>query len=107
MAEALHNERYARRLLAGRDDEFAREVQGMHRWIAGPVDATGAVQMPWLRAIGTPPWTLVRQVGRSTSRGRLVPPTAAAAGCRARRADRGTLDGAVRGYRVGSVSISG
>lgn len=72
MAEALRNDRYARRLLAGGDDEFAREVQAMHRRITGPVDASGSIQTPWLRAIGTPPWALVRQMGRSTSRGRVV-----------------------------------
>lgn len=72
MAEALRNDTYARRLLAGGDDEFAREVQAMHRRMTGPVDVTGAIQAPWLRAIGTPPWALVRQLGRSTSRGRVV-----------------------------------
>ena len=72
MAEALRNDGYARRLLAGGEDEFDREVSAMHRRITGPVDATGAIQTPWLRAIGTPPWALVRQVARTSSRGRVV-----------------------------------
>lgn len=72
MAEALRNDGYARRLLAGGEDEFDREVRAMHRRITGPVDATGAIQTPWLRTIGTPPWALVRQVGRSSIRGRVV-----------------------------------
>lgn len=72
MAEALRNDTYARRLLAGGDEEFDREVRAMHRRITGPVDATGAIQVPWLRAIGTPPWALARQLGRSSTRGRVV-----------------------------------
>ncbi|UUZ58029.1 hypothetical protein [Nocardioides sp. B-3] len=72
MAEALRNDGYARRLLAGGDDEFDREVRAMHRRITGPVDASGAIQTPRLRAIGTPPWALVRRVGRRTGRGRVV-----------------------------------
>ena len=72
MAEALRNDGYARRLLAGGDEEFDREVRAMHRRITGLVDATGAVQTPWPRAIGTPPWALARQLGRRSSRGRVV-----------------------------------
>ena len=72
MAEALRNDTYARRLLAGGDEEFAREARAMHRRITGPVDAAGAIQAPWLRVIGTPPWALARQLGRSSTRGRVV-----------------------------------
>jgi len=72
MAEALRNDTYARRLLAGGDEEFAREVRAMHRRITGPVDVAGAIQAPWLRAIGTPPWALARQLGRGSTRGRVV-----------------------------------
>jgi hypothetical protein len=72
MAEALRNDSYARRLLAGGDEEFDREARAMHRRITGPVDASGAIQVPWLRAIGTPPWALARQLGRSSTRGRVV-----------------------------------
>jgi hypothetical protein len=72
MGEALRNDAYARRLLAGGDEGFDREVLAMHRRITGPVDASGAVQAPWLRVVGTPPWALARQLGRATSRGRVV-----------------------------------
>ena len=71
MAEALGNDGYARRLLAGGDDEFEREVIAMHRRITGPVDAAGSIQAPWLRAIGTPPWALARQLGRGSTRRRV------------------------------------
>ena len=72
MAEALRNDAYARRLLAGGDDEFDREVRAMHRRLTGPVDAAGAIQPPWLRVIGTPPWALARQLGRRSTRPRVV-----------------------------------
>ena len=72
MAEALRNDGYARRLLAGGDEEFDREARAMHRRLTGPVDATGAIQVPWLRAVGTPPWALARQLGRGSYRGRVV-----------------------------------
>lgn len=72
MAEALRNDAYARRLLAGGDDEFDREVQAMHRRITGLVDASGSIQPPWVRTIGTPPWALARQLGRTSTRGRIV-----------------------------------
>lgn len=72
MAEALRNDGYARRLLAGGDDEFEAEVLAMHRRITGPVDAAGAIQAPWLRMIGTPPWALARQLGRASAPGRVV-----------------------------------
>lgn len=72
MLEALRNDTYARRLLAGGDEEFDREVMAMHRRITGSVDAAGALQLPWLRMIGTPPWALARQLGRRSKRPRVV-----------------------------------
>ena len=77
MLEALRNDSYARRLLAGGDEEFDREVRAMHRRITGPVDAAGAIQAPWLRMIGTPPWALARQVGRRSTRPGSSPPGSA------------------------------
>jgi hypothetical protein len=44
----------------------------MHRRITGPVDAAGAIQTPWPRMIGTPPWALARQLGRRSTRPRVV-----------------------------------
>ncbi|EON23031.1 hypothetical protein CF8_3053 [Nocardioides sp. CF8] len=73
MAEALRNDGYARRLLAGGDEEFDREVFAMHRRLTGPVDATGSLQAPWLRIVGTPPWALARQLARRSDGRRVVP----------------------------------
>lgn len=72
MAEALRNDGYARRLLAGGDEEFDRETQAMHRRITGPVDVSGATQAPWPRAAGTPPWALARQLRRRSTDRRVV-----------------------------------
>ena len=72
IAEALADDAYARRLLAGGEDEFDREVLAMHRRLTGPVDVAGARQVPWPRAIGTPPWALARQLGRGPAPRRVV-----------------------------------
>ena len=72
VAEALTNDAYARRLLAGGDDVFGSEVLAMHRRITGPVDVSGTLQPPWPRALGTPPWALARQLGRRLETPRLV-----------------------------------
>ncbi|QIK75532.1 hypothetical protein [Nocardioides piscis] len=68
VAEALRNDTYARRLLAGGDDEFDREVRAMHRRITGLVDVSGALQLPWPRPLGTPPAALARQLDRGRRR---------------------------------------
>lgn len=62
VAEAWENEPYARRLLVGGEQAFVREVLGMHRRVTGPVDVAGRPQLPWWRALGTPPWALARQL---------------------------------------------
>lgn len=38
---------------------FSEEVLDLHRRITGPV-AFGRVQVPWPRALGTPPWAVAR-----------------------------------------------
>ena len=58
VARMLVDEAYAD-VAAG---SFRDEVLGMHRRVTGPVDARGAVQLPWPRAIGTPPWAVARQL---------------------------------------------
>lgn len=73
VAEALRNDGYARRLLAGGDEVFGAEVTSMHRRITGLVDVSGRVQAPWARAVGTPPWALGRQLDRGSRRHRPVP----------------------------------
>ncbi|HEU5038038.1 MAG TPA: hypothetical protein VFT70_13610 [Nocardioides sp.] len=41
---------------------FREEVLAMHRRVTGPVD-DGRLQLPWPRALGTPPWAVARQLG--------------------------------------------
>ena len=41
---------------------FDDEVLALHRWLTRPVDARGALQLPWPRALGTPPWAVARQL---------------------------------------------
>lgn len=41
---------------------FAEASLAMHRRITRPVDVLGRVQVPWPRAIGTPPWAVARQL---------------------------------------------
>jgi hypothetical protein len=43
-------------------DRFRAEVLDLHRKVTGPVDARGVLQLPWPRALGTPPWALARQL---------------------------------------------
>src|SRR5690606_27149948 len=60
--EALANPAYARRVVAGGPRRFAEEVLAMHRRATGPVDVAGRLQLPWPRALGTPPWAVARQL---------------------------------------------
>ena len=41
---------------------FRREVLDLHRRVTRPVDAAGRLQLPWPRALGTPPWAVARQL---------------------------------------------
>jgi len=43
-------------------DRFRSEVLGMHRRVTGLVDVDGRLQLPWPRALGTPPWAVARQL---------------------------------------------
>ena len=58
-------------------ERFTAEVLAMHRRTTGPVDVRGAAQLPWPRALGTPPWAVARQLSGSTGtrwESRSVPP---------------------------------
>jgi len=46
--------------VAEQPDGFAAEVLRRHRELTGPVDGRGRAQLPWPRALGTPPWALAR-----------------------------------------------
>jgi hypothetical protein len=38
----------------------------MHARVTGPVDAAGRLQVPWPRALGTPPWAVARQLSATS-----------------------------------------
>lgn len=45
---------------------FARECLAMHRRVTSLSDVRGRPQMPWPRALGTPPWALAHQLTWTT-----------------------------------------
>lgn len=45
---------------------FGAEVLATHRRVTGTRPAEGAVQLPWPRALGTPPWAVAHEMGRIT-----------------------------------------
>ncbi|WP_203336909.1 hypothetical protein [Nocardioides limicola] len=51
-------------------EAFAAEVRRTHRELTGVLDGVGLAQIPWPRALGTPPWSLGRAL---TGVRRLVP----------------------------------
>ena len=74
MERALGDDAYAQFLVTGRHPttrherlgplplRFGEEVLGMHRRTTGPVTVTGRLQLPWPRALGTPPWAVAGQL---------------------------------------------
>jgi len=48
---------------------FRYEVLGMHERVTGVVDAAGHLQLPWPRAIGTPPWAVAHQLSATSGPG--------------------------------------
>ena len=54
-------------LLAGSiKDRFSAEALAMHERVTGDKDARGRAQMPWPKALGTPPWAVARQMSAVT-----------------------------------------
>ncbi len=47
---------------------FGAEVLATHRRVTGSHPAAGALQLPWPRALGTPPWAVAREMDRITGR---------------------------------------
>jgi hypothetical protein len=43
-------------------DRFRDEVLALHKRVTRPIEARGALQVPWPRALGTPPWAAARQL---------------------------------------------
>jgi len=60
VARALLDDAYARRVEEPK--VFRQEVLAMHRRTTSLSDVRGRVQLPWPRAIGTPPWAMARQL---------------------------------------------
>lgn len=85
VARALLDRGYAELLVSGRHpatglalpgspvDRFRQEALAMHARVTGPVDAAGRLQVPWPRALGTPPWAVARQLSATGVRHRVVP----------------------------------
>jgi hypothetical protein len=62
-------------LPGSRADRFRGEALAMHRRVTGLVDVHGRLQLPWPRALGTPPWAVARQLsatGRPAPRHAVV-----------------------------------
>ncbi len=60
MARRLVQQRYAG--LVTDQATFGREASTLHRRLTSLSDTAGGWQVPWLRAIGTPPWALAREL---------------------------------------------
>jgi hypothetical protein len=58
-ARMLHDPAYAAGVSAG---NFADEVLALHHQVTRPIDTRGALQLPWPRALGTPPWAVAHQL---------------------------------------------
>lgn len=50
------------RNLSGPWPEFQAEVLATHRRLTGLRDRHGRLQVPWPRALGTPPWAIAREL---------------------------------------------
>ena len=57
-AEMIRNPGYAARVRRS----FADESLAMHARVTGPADVAGRLQLPWPRALGTPPWAITRHL---------------------------------------------
>ncbi|MCF6378768.1 hypothetical protein L2K70_14230 [Nocardioides KLBMP 9356] len=60
MARRLVHPRYAG--LVGDQATFAHEVATLHRRVTSLADTAGGWQVPWPRALGTPPWAVAREL---------------------------------------------
>lgn len=60
MARRLVRPRYAG--LVTDQATFAQEAATLHRRLTSLSDTAGGWQVPWLRAIGTPPWAVAREL---------------------------------------------
>lgn len=72
MARRLANPRYA--ALVGDQATFAHETSTLHRRVTSLSDTAGGWQVPWLRAVGTPPWAVARELRLLTGTSYAVHP---------------------------------
>ena len=64
VARLLHDPAYGR--FVATPEDFRSEVLAMHRRVTSLADARGRLQLPWPRALGTPPWAVARQLEGTT-----------------------------------------
>ncbi|MEV7430618.1 hypothetical protein AB0N29_13450 [Nocardioides sp. NPDC092400] len=62
VARMLAEEEYAARAAAS----FPAEVLALHRRVTGHRSRDGRAQLPWPRALGTPPWAVARELALVT-----------------------------------------
>lgn len=83
VARMLHDDAYA--TYVGTPARFAQEALAVHHRITGSTDATGRAQLPWPRALGTPPWAVAHELtaitGTSYGARVVLPTTTAREGC--------------------------
>lgn len=82
VARMLNDESYAELIATGRhpvtgyllgvptEERFPAEVLAMHRRSTRSVALNGHLQVPWPRALGTPPWALAAQMSGPQGSGR-------------------------------------
>ena len=61
-AHMLLDPAYADAIRDATDDRFAAEALTTHRRATRAFDVAGRVQVPWPRALGTPPWAVAREL---------------------------------------------
>jgi hypothetical protein len=66
VARALREPSYAAQV--GSVDGFRTEVLALHRTVTGWTDRSGRLQLPWPRAIGTPPWAAAHDLAITLGR---------------------------------------
>jgi hypothetical protein len=65
-ARMLLDPSYAEAVRAGGADRFGADVLSTHRRATGAVLA-GRLQVPWPRALGTPPWAIARELSAASA----------------------------------------
>ena len=61
-ARMLLDRSYADEVREAESDRFAADVISTHRRATRAIDVAGRLQVPWPRALGTPPWAVAREL---------------------------------------------